>query len=111
MNELINSTSESVDGSALSLKGIDDIHGGDGFSSGVLSVGDGISDDSFQESLEDLSWVIIDEWWDSLDTTSSGESSDGGLGDTLNWSSGLSSGGGSLGSDFTFSSDSFSSFS
>ena len=45
--ELVNSTTESVDSSALSLEGIDDIHGGDGFSSGVFSVGDGILDDSF----------------------------------------------------------------
>lgn len=55
MYELINSTTESVDSSSLSLEGIDDVHGSDGFSSGVFSVGDGISDDSFQESLEDLS--------------------------------------------------------
>ncbi len=46
-DELINSTSESVDGSSLSLKSIDDIHSSDSFSSGVLSVGDGISNDSF----------------------------------------------------------------
>ncbi len=59
--KLNRSTSESVDGSALSLKSIDDVHSSDGFSSGVLSVGDGISDNTLEESLEDLSGVIIDE--------------------------------------------------
>ncbi len=55
------STSETIDGSALSLECVDDVHSSDGFSSGVLSVGDGISDDSFEESLEGLSGIIIDE--------------------------------------------------
>ena len=55
------SATETVDGSALSLEGVDDVHGGDGFSSGVLSVGDCVSDDALQESLEDLSGVVIDE--------------------------------------------------
>jgi len=40
------STTESIDSSALSLEGINNIHSSDGFSSGVFSVGDGISDDS-----------------------------------------------------------------
>ena len=78
------SSSETIDGSALSLKSVDNVHSSDGFSSGVLSVGDGISDDTLEESLEDLSGVIIDERRDSLDTSSSGESSDGGFGDALN---------------------------
>jgi len=59
--KLNKSTSKSIDGSALPLKSIDNIHSSHGFSSGVLSVGHGISDDTFKESLEDLSGVIIDE--------------------------------------------------
>ena len=55
------STSETIDGSALSLECVDDVHSGDGLSPGVLSVGDGVSDDSLEEALEDLSGVIIDE--------------------------------------------------
>ena len=78
------STSETIDGSALSLEGIDDIQSSHGFSSGVLGVGHSISDDSFEEALEDLSGIIIDERRDSLDTSSSGESSDSGLGDAFN---------------------------
>jgi len=76
----------------------------------VLSVGDGVSDDAFEESLEDLSGVVVDEGGDSLDTSSSGQSSDGWLGDTLNGGLVASLLGDSLGSDFTLSSDSFSAF-
>lgn len=38
---------------------------------------------TLKEDLEDTSSLLVDETRDSLDTTSSGESSDGGLGDTL----------------------------
>ena len=110
MQWLTKSSTETIDGSALSLEGVDNVHGSHGFSSGVLSVGDGISDDSLEEALEDLSGVIIDEGGDSLDTSSSGESSDGRLGNAFNGSSGVSLGGSSLGADLSFSSDSFSSF-
>jgi len=79
--------SKSVKGSSLSLESVDDVEGGDGLSVSVLSVSDGISDNSGEEELEDLSGVLVDEEGDSLDTSSSGESSDGWLGDALqNWS-------------------------
>ena len=55
------SASEAVDGSSLSLEGVNDVHSGHGFSASVLSVGDGVSDNAFEESLEDLSGVVIDE--------------------------------------------------
>merc|ERR1712139_563862 len=76
------SSSETVEGSALSLESIDDIEGGDGLSLGVLSVGNRVSDDVLEEASENKSGLVIDERADSLDTTSSGESSDGWLGDT-----------------------------
>ena len=66
----------------MSLKSVDDIEGGDGLSLGVLGVGNGVSDDVLEEVSEDNSGLVIDEGADSLDTTSSGESSDGWLGDT-----------------------------
>ena len=78
-----NLTSESVEGSALSLQSIDDIHGGNGLPLGMFSVGDGISDDIFQEDLEDSSGFLVDQSTDSFDSSSSGQSSDGGLGDSL----------------------------
>ena len=78
---------ETVQSSSLSLESVDDVHGSDGLSSGVLGVGDGISDNSGEENLEYISGVLVDEEGNSLDTSSSGESSDGWLGDALqNWS-------------------------
>ena len=76
------SSTETVEGSTLSLEGIDDIEGGDGLSLGVLGVGDGVLDNVLEEASEDNSGLVIDEGADSLDSTSSGESSDGWLGDT-----------------------------
>jgi len=76
------SASETVEGSSLSLKSVDDVEGGDGLSLGVLGVGDGVTDDVLEETSEDNSGLVVDERADSLDTTSSGESSDGWLGDS-----------------------------
>ena len=67
----------------MSLEGVDDIHSGNGLSSGVLSVGHGVSDDLLEEGSEDGSGVIIDERGDPLDTSTSTESSDSGSGDTV----------------------------
>ena len=94
------SASETVKGSSLSLKSIDDIEGGDGLSLGVLGVSDGVSDDVLEEVSEDNSGLVIDEGADSLDTTSSRESSNGWLGNTHD---GVLDGLGSesLGSSFT----------
>jgi hypothetical protein len=36
---------KTVEGSTLSLEGVDDVESGDGLSLGVLRVGDGVSDD------------------------------------------------------------------
>ena len=66
----------------MSLESIDDVEGGDGLSLGVLGVGDRVPDDVLEEASEDESGLVIDERADSLDTSSSGESSDGRLGDS-----------------------------
>ena len=76
-------TSETVQGSALSLKSIDNIKSSDSLSSGVLSVGDGISDDVLKEDLKDTTGLFVDKTRDTLDATSSCQSSDGRLGDAL----------------------------
>ena len=76
-------TSESVEGSALSLEGVDNIHGCYGLPLGVLSVGDSISDDVFQENFQDTTGLFVDESGDTFDTTSSCKTADGWLGDTL----------------------------
>ncbi len=101
------SAAESVKGSSLSLESVDDIESGDGLPAGVFGVGDGISDDVLEEASEDGSGLLVDVRGDSLDTTSTCESADSGLGDSHD---GLSDGllGSSLGSVFaslSFSSD------
>jgi hypothetical protein len=75
--------SESVEGAALPLEGIDNIHGGDGLPLGMLGVGDGVPDDVLQEDLENTPGLLIDEARDTLDTASAGQTPDGGLGDAL----------------------------
>ena len=98
--------SESVEGSALSFEGIDDVQSSHGFSSGVFSVGHRVSDDVFKKAFKYGSGVVVDERGDSLDSSSSRQSSDGGFGDTLN---GLLVGfaGVSLGADFAHAFSSF----
>jgi hypothetical protein len=49
----------------------------------VLSVGDGITDDTLEEGLEDTAGLLVDHSGDTLDTTTTGETADSGLGDTL----------------------------
>ena len=77
-------TSESVQGPALSLESIDDVHGCDGLPLGVLCVGDGITDDVLKEYFEYTTGLFVDQARDTLDTTTSRQTADGGLGDTLN---------------------------
>jgi len=67
----------------LTLQCVDDVHGGDGLPLSVLSVGDGISDDVLEENLEYASGFLVDESRDTFDTSSSGQTSNSGLGDTL----------------------------
>jgi hypothetical protein len=76
-------TAESVQSPALSLEGIDDVHGSDGLPLGVLSVCHGIADDVLKEHLEDTSGLLVDEARDAFHTTTTSETADCGLRDTL----------------------------
>ena len=76
-------TAESVEGTALALQSVDDIHGGDSLPLGVFGVGDGITDDVLKEDLEDTAGLLVDEAGDTLDTSTASQPADGGLGDTL----------------------------
>lgn len=49
----------------------------------MLSVCDGITDDTFEESLEDVARLLVDHGGDTLDTATTSEAADSGLGDTL----------------------------
>ena len=74
---------EAVEGLALALEGVDDIHGGDGLPASVLGVGDGITDDVLKEDLEHTAGLLVDEAGDALDATPACQPADGGLGDAL----------------------------
>ena len=76
-------TSESVEGPALSLQSVDDIHGGDGLPLGVLCVCDGITDDVLEEHLQDATGLLVDKSRDSLHSTSTSQTTDGWFCDTL----------------------------
>ena len=76
------SSTEAVEGAALSLKSVDDVESGDGLSLGVLGVGDGVTNNVLEEGSEDVSGLLVDEGGDSLDTTAAGKSADSRLGDT-----------------------------
>jgi hypothetical protein len=50
----------------------------------MLGVGDSVTNDRLEESLEDTAGLLVDHGGDTLDTATAGETADGGLGDTLN---------------------------
>ena len=76
-------TSESVEGTTLTLQSIDDIHGSDSLPLGMFGIGDSITDDIFQENFEDTSGFFIDQSRDTFDTTTTSQSANGGFGNTL----------------------------
>ena len=76
-------TSESVQGTSLPLEGIDDIHSGDSLPLSVFGVGDSVTDDVLKEHLEDTSGLLVDQARDTLDTSTSRQTANSGLGDTL----------------------------
>ena len=47
-------TSESVEGAALPLEGVDDVHGGDGLPLGVLGVSHSVADNVLKEHLQQI---------------------------------------------------------
>jgi hypothetical protein len=53
-------TTETVKGTSLALKSVDDVEGGDGLALGVLSVGDGITDDTLEEGLQYTTGLFVD---------------------------------------------------
>ena len=77
------SSAKAVQRAALSLQRIDDVHGGDGLSLGVLSVGHRIADDVLQEDLQNAAGLLVDQAADALDAAAASQSADGGLGDAL----------------------------
>jgi hypothetical protein len=76
-------TSETVQGFALTLEGVDDIHGRHSLTTSVLGVSDGITNNILQKDLEDTSSLFVNETGDTLDTTTTSQTTNGGFGNTL----------------------------
>lgn len=74
---------KAVQGASLALQGVDDVHGGDGLPLGVLGVGDGVANDVLEKHLEDAASLLVDQARDTLDAASTGQTTDGRLGDAL----------------------------
>jgi len=76
-------TTETIEGTALSLQCVDDIEGSDGLALGVFGIGNSITDDTLEEGLQNTTSLFIDHGRNTLDTTTTSETSDSWLGDTL----------------------------
>ena len=76
-------TAKAVQGASLPLQGVDDVHGSDSLALGVFGVGDGVTDDVLKEYLEDTTGLLVDESRDTLDSSTTCQTTDGGLGDAL----------------------------
>ena len=72
---------ESVDGTSLTLEGVDHIEGGHRLPPRVLGVGHGVFDHILQKSLDHRSGFLIDLARDSFDSAPPRQSADGRLGD------------------------------
>jgi hypothetical protein len=76
-------TSETVESLSLAFEGIDDIHCGDSLTTGMLCVGNRVANDVLEEDLQHTASLFIDETRDTLDTTTTSETTDSRLGNTL----------------------------
>ena len=76
-------TSKSIKGLSLTFQGVDNVHGSNSLTTSVLGVGDRVPDDVLKEDLEDTTSLLVDETRDTLDTATTSETANGGLGDAL----------------------------
>ena len=81
--KILNLSAETVEGATLPLESVNHVHGGDGFPLGVFGVGDSVSDHILKENLENSTGLLVDESGDTLDSTTTRQPPDGGLGDAL----------------------------
>jgi len=65
-----NLSTETIEGATLALEGVDNIKGGNSLALGVLSVSDGITDDTLEEGLKDTTGIFVDHSGNTLNTTS-----------------------------------------
>jgi len=74
---------EAIEGAALALERVDNVHGGHGLTARMLSVGHGVTDHVLEENLEHRTRFLVDEAGDALHSATTRQTADGGLGDAL----------------------------
>jgi len=74
---------EAIEGAALALERIDDVHGGHRLAARVLSVSHGVADHVLEEDLEHRARLLVDKAGDALHSATTRQTADGRLGDAL----------------------------
>jgi hypothetical protein len=74
---------KAIQGTALSLEGVDHVHGCNRLALGVLAVGNRVANDVFQEELQDATHFLINEARNAFDTASTSQSTNGWFRDAL----------------------------
>ena len=67
----------------MALQSVDDVHSGDRLALGVFAVRDSVPNDVLEKELQHASDLFVDHATDSLDTTTTSETADSGLRDSL----------------------------
>ena len=70
-DRLLCSTTEAVQRATLAFQRINDVHGGDRLAFGVLSVRNCITNDVFQEDLQNATCFLVDKATDTFSSTTS----------------------------------------
>ena len=76
-------TSETVEGLSLALQSVHNVHGSDSLTAGVLSVGDRVANHILKEDFENTASLFVDQSGDTFDTPTSSQTTNRGLGNTL----------------------------
>ena len=74
---------EAVEGVALALEGVHDVHGGHGLPFPMLAVGHRVTNYVFEEHFGDRAGFLVHHAGDALHATTAGEAADGRDGDAL----------------------------
>ena len=78
-----NLSSESVEGSSLSLEGVDDVECGDSLPLGVFGVGHRVADHILQKDLENSSGLFVDQTGNAFNPSATGKTTDRRFRDSL----------------------------
>ena len=67
----------------MAFEGVDDVKSGDGFSLGVLGVGDGVPDHIFEENFQNTSGLFVNKTRNALHSTTASQTADSGFCNSL----------------------------